>query len=86
MFCAPIQFRPAILLQRRASDGTASAKGPCSHSIEFDLPTVLADPSNGDSRLPFSYPTRNEKTQASTLLSLLGPAVAPLGGRAHLRR
>src|SRR6266516_7613427 len=80
--CA-IQFPPAILLLRRASDGTASAKGTVSMSIEFDVPTVLADlslASTGETpSLTIIVPTRNEKHSIELLLARLGPAVASLG-------
>ncbi len=52
-------------------------------SIEFDVPTVLADlslASNGETpSLTIIVPTRNEKHSIELLLARLGPAVASLG-------
>jgi dolichol-phosphate mannosyltransferase len=63
--------------------GTASAKGTVSMSIDFGVPTVLADlslASNGETpNLTVIVPTRNEKHSIELLLARLGPAVAPLG-------
>jgi len=52
-------------------------------SIDFDVPTALADlslASNGETpNLTIILPTRNEKHSIELLLARLGPAVAPLG-------